>query len=151
MAGNGPAPNPNRRRRNADTYGANITKISPTPADEPRGPTLASATQGQCLTWKPEIQDLVGAWWNRWRLSGQAEIFLDTDWGRLALVAPLVASYYTHPNHLKLAEIRQNESLLGATVVDRLKARIKADAEVEAGTPAGVTALNDYRRNLGAG
>jgi hypothetical protein len=30
---------------------------------------------------------------------------------------------------MKLAEIRQNESLLGATHVDRLKARIKVEAE----------------------
>lgn len=148
MAGNGPAPSPNRRRRNADIYGANITKISPIPADEPRGPTLATATQGQSLTWKPEIQDLVGAWWTRWRLSGQAEMFLDTDWGRLALVAPLVASYYAHPTHLKLGEIRQNESLLGATVVDRLKARIRAEVEVQAGVPAGVAAMDEYRKRL---
>jgi hypothetical protein len=33
---------------------------------------------------------------------------------------------------MKLAEIRQNESLLGATHTDRLKARIKVEQPAEA-------------------
>src|ERR1700759_2587866 len=105
MAGNGPAPNPNRRRRNADTYSGNQTPV----VDD-------GALVGPALTgvWS----DHVRSWYDTWRRSPQAKAFVDTDWMRLRMLAPLVDSYLQSPHHMKLAEIRQNESLLGATHVD---------------------------------
>ena len=151
MAGNGPAPNPNRRRRNADTYSDVQTKVPATSA-QTRGPSLAMATNGQSVLWSLELRELVEAWWDKWRDSPVAEVFLETDWSRLGLLAFLVKSYFDKPHYTKLAEIRQNESLLGATVVDRLKARIKVDGTpVSDEVPAGVAALDDYRNRLGAG
>ncbi|WP_445009388.1 phage terminase small subunit [Sphaerisporangium rufum] len=46
---------------------------------------------------------------------------------RLAAAAdarPLVEAYCRRPGHNALAEIRQNESLLGATVTDRMRPRM---------------------------
>lgn len=132
----GPPPAENRRRRNADTFGGQQTVSSD---GEPVGPALEGV-------WS----DAARAYWDTWRRSPQARLFLDTDWMRLRLLVPLVESYLASPHHMKLAEIRQNESLLGATHVDRLKGRIKVagpEAETQA-PPAGVTALDEYRRAL---
>lgn len=147
MAGNGQAPSPNRRRRNADTYADVQTRVQAT-SIELRGPSLFEATCGASVDWEPQTRALVARWWDTWRRSPLAVAFLDTDWSRLAMLAPLVASYYDRPHYTKLAEIRQSESLLGATHVDRLKARIKVE-DSEAAKPApGVTALDDYRARL---
>lgn len=147
MAGNGPAPSPQRRRRNADTYSDVQTKVQAT-SDELRGPSLYEATCSQSVDWPPQVRALVERWWMTWRRSPLAESFLATDWGRLGMLAPLVASYYTQPNFAKMAEIRQSESLLGATHVDRLKARIKVEEPVPDKLDPGVTALDDYRSRL---
>lgn len=139
MAGNGPAPKENRRRRNADTYAG----VGATVVDD-------GAVVGPPLT--GEWPQQVLAWYDIWRTSPQAKTFVMTDWMRLRMLAPLVAEYLEKPHHLKLAEIRQNESLLGATHTDRLKARIKVEKPADASeTPAGVTAINDYRSRLAAG
>lgn len=138
MAGNGPAPKESRRRRNADTYSGSGTVV----ADDGqlRGPALEGG-------WSERAR----SWYDTWRRSPQAAVFVATDWMRLRMLVPLVESYLEAPHHMKLAEIRQNESLLGATHTDRLKARIKVERpSAAAEAPAGVTALDDYRRALGA-
>ena len=148
MAGNGPPPKENRRRRNADTYADVKTTVSAS-AVQLRGPTLAEAIGGLLDDDEPAIVALVSNWWDTWRRSPLAEAFLETDWSRLTMLAPLVAVYYRRPHHMVLAEIRQSESLLGATHVDRLKARIKVEREPEVKElPAGVAALDQYRRDL---
>lgn len=147
MAGNGPAPQPNRRRRNADTYADVQTRVT-VGKTKLRGPTFASVA-GDRLDEEPELKQLVEKWWNTWRRSPLAAAWLETDWERLAMLLPLVASYYARPHYTKLAEIRQNESLLGATHVDRLKARIKVELEDgPTDVPAGVAAIDDYRKRL---
>lgn len=136
MAGNGPPPKENRRRRNADTYSADPRVIKDD--GEVRGPALVG-----------DFPDAVRSWYDNWRRSPQAATFLMTDWMRLRMLVPLIADYLAKPTAMKLAEIRQNESLLGATHVDRLKARMKVERDPEPQeTPAGVTALDDYRRDL---
>jgi hypothetical protein len=147
MAGNGPAPKPNRRRRNADTYADVQTRVQAT-STKMRGPTLSKATGGVSDEWQHPVYGLVEAWWTTWRRSPLTEAWLDTDWMRLAMLAPLVAGYYERPHHLTMAEIRQNESLLGATHVDRLKARIKVEPPEPEKPKVGVTALDDYRNRL---
>ncbi|MFF4529242.1 hypothetical protein ACFY1P_08205 [Streptomyces sp. NPDC001407] len=64
-------------------------------------------------------------WWMTWINSPQAEAFLATDWERLQMLAVLVNDYYLKPTVGKMAEIRQNETLLGATVLDRKKTLMK--------------------------
>lgn len=68
-------------------------------------------------------------WWDVWVESPQAEFFQSTDWMRLQMMAPLVDAYFKKPGHYSLAEIRQNESLLGATVMDRMRLRMKPKDE----------------------
>lgn len=147
MAGNGPAPKENKRRRNADTYADVQTRVAAS-STKLRGPTLKQALGDLAVF--GEAEKFVQSWWDTWRRSPLAEAFLDSDWQRLAMIAPLVAQYMARPHHMTMAEIRQNESLLGATHVDRLKARIKVEREssAEQKTPAGVTALAAYRRDL---
>lgn len=148
MAGNGPPPAARRRRQNKDVYADVQVKIKPT-GSRLRGPTLQQATGGTSQNYDEAVRELVAKWWDTWRRSPLVETWLDTDWSRLAMLAPLVASYFARPHYTKLAEIRQNESLLGATHVDRLKARIKVDREEEPAAPApGVTALDEYRARL---
>lgn len=135
MAGNGPPPAEHRRRRNADTFGGFERVVDD---GVPTGPQLLGEWSEQAL-----------AYWDTWRMSPQAKLFLDTDWMRLRMLLPLMESYLTDPTAQKLAEIRQNETLLGATHVDRLRGRIKVEREtvtVEA-SPA-VTAIDEYRRQL---
>jgi hypothetical protein len=71
----------------------------------------------------------VHRWWDTWVESDQAESFRTTDWQRLQMLAPLVEAYYRRPGHNALAEIRQNESLLGATVTDRMRLRMNRTNE----------------------
>jgi hypothetical protein len=135
MAGSGPPPKERRRRQNADIYADVQATVSPD--GEVRGPKLAG-------TWLPETVE----WHETWRRAPQAATFVDTDWMRLRMLAALVEDYFGNPHHLKLAEIRLNESLLGATHVDRLKARMKIEQPAPVEVPVGVTAINEYRNRL---
>jgi hypothetical protein len=63
--------------------------------------------------------DVVQAWYATWARSPQATQFTDTDWQRLHMLAPQVLDYWTTFDRAALAEIRMNETMLGATVADR--------------------------------
>jgi hypothetical protein len=117
MAGYGPPPAENRRRRNADRYeGHEVTVDQAGQADAP--PALPGR-------WPAAVQ----RWYETWCSSPQAQAFTVTDWQRLHMLAPLVARYFKTPDKALMSEIRLNESLLGATHVDRLRARIKLAEE----------------------
>lgn len=132
----GPPPADNKRRRNA-------SDISPQQSVTDDGERSGEPLGG---VWSRPVMD----WWDAWRRAPQAKLFLDTDWQRLRMLAPLVEQYWILPDKNIMAEIRQNESLLGATHVDRLRGRIKVDRRSADDTQrsAGVTALDEYRRNL---
>ncbi|MGY1436698.1 phage terminase small subunit [Streptomyces reniochalinae] len=125
MAGFGPPPKDNARRRNADTFGA-----------EPGAVPLDAAEAPQLPTPKRWLK-LTREWWQTWADSSQSAHFTATDWQRLLALLPLVDSYHrltvsanaedTRKMRAALEiikEIRQNESLLGATHVDRLRGRM---------------------------
>jgi hypothetical protein len=139
MAGNGPPPSENKRRRNADAYeGHEVTVQSDA---EVRGPELPHAA-----LYGPQTL----AWYETWRRAPQAAAFIGTDWQRLIMLAPLVDAYYLEPSTKLLAEIRLNEGLLGATHADRLRARIKIEQPKPqpSAPPAGVADLTSRRRRL---
>jgi hypothetical protein len=69
------------------------------------------------------------SWYETWTKSPQARYFLATDWQRLAMLAPLVDEYFTDPSVKVMAELRQHEASLGATVTDRLRLNMQLDAE----------------------
>lgn len=142
MAGMGPPPKGARRRTNADTF-ADVTTVVENDG-ELAGPPLSGPYTPETL-----------AWWEIWRRSPQAKAFLETDWVRLKDIARLREIWLNKPSALLYAEIRQNESLLGATVTDRLRSRMKVTKQAEVPgsveTAAGVTAINEYKSRLAAG
>lgn len=135
MAGYGPPPAEQKRHRVPDRYEGLQTTV---PAD---GEAVAPALPGR---W-PKV---VTEWYKTWTLSPQAQAFTVTDWQRLHMLAPLVAKYFKDPDRGLMAEIRLNESLLGATHADRLRARIKLAEEPSPspGRPAGEDEVSKKRR-----
>lgn len=130
----GPPPKENRRRRNADAYaGQEVTVAQAGAVEAPPLPGRQSAA--------------VKRWYETWCSSPQAQTFTVTDWQRLHMLAPLVARYFRMPDKALMAEIRLNESLLGATHADRLRARIKVEKQPTE-VPEGVTAIQAYRDRL---
>lgn len=144
MPGRGPAPKPadQRRRRNADTVsGATVVDDG-----EIVGPTLEEQTGRE--TWSAETL----GWWATWRSSAQSKLFLGTDWQRLGMLAYLVEAFYKRPSKATFEEIRLNEERLGATVVDRQRARItveRPDAVPSTGD-ASVVPIASARASLAA-
>jgi len=118
VAGVGPPPKPNAVRRNkVDTSHLEVEHYVPD-----RLKKLAKRSTYSAATLM---------WWDTWAHSEQARFFSPTDWLRLQMLAPLVEAYFRRPGHNALAEIRQNESLLGATIVDRMRLRMRIGEEVE--------------------
>lgn len=135
MSGVGPPPSANPRRRNEQPEGHLEPGEVPERLKKLRGrSTFGAMTQ---------------VWWDVWADCPQAEFFQATDWMRLQMIAPLVDAYFKKPGHYSLAEIRQNESLLGATVMDRMRLRMKPkeDGKGPDELPADVADFMNYRKN----
>jgi hypothetical protein len=120
-----PKPDEQRRRRNAPAHGETVVTRDGTVHGEP----LSDLSPG--VNWSPSVV----AWYERWRRMPQAALFEATDWGRLAMLAPIVEAYYRRPSAAALGEIRMSEERLGATIVDRLRARIRIDADEAEAAP----------------
>jgi hypothetical protein len=120
-----------RRRRNAPTHG----DIVLTRDGELRGPSIEDATGRN--DW------LLGTrkWWQTWREAPQAQVFEATDWQRLAMLASLVDAFQLDPRAAALSEIRLNEERLGATVIDRVRARMRIE-EAERVALASVSSIS---------
>lgn len=125
-------PDDQRRRRNKPTHSDR------TVSDDGlrRGPDLPS---GYSLA--------VVSWFETWRMAPQAALFEATDWQRLLMLAPIVEAYHKRPGAAALGEIRMNEERLGATVVDRMRARIVIDRDSE---PVALATVTDVRATLAA-
>lgn len=138
MPGMGPPPAENKRRRNADTFAEAEMTV---PADaKPKAPALPNARRFLKAT-----RD----WYATWCASPQASAFTVTDWQRLHMLAPLVDQFWRGPDAKLMSEIRINESLLGATHVDRMRGRIKVEQpKPAAGAGKGVDELAKRRRRL---
>ncbi|MFD9792330.1 hypothetical protein ACFWXK_15425 [Streptomyces sp. NPDC059070] len=121
MAGRGVPPKSNAVRRNkhmeAPLTGAGSSIV----------PELPNAEN-----YLPAVQE----WWDTWRHSAQAEQFLPTDVQRLKILVLLVQRIYEMEGaDLKAyAELRQQESLLGGTVLDRQRLRMKVKKDSEQST-----------------
>ena len=111
MAGKGKPPSENARRRN----------VVPTEHLNPQGEIDRRSTQ---LRNRSTYSAFTQYWFDVWANSPQSESFEETDWMRLQMLAPLVEAYFKRAGHYALAEIRQNESLLGGTVMDRMRLRM---------------------------
>lgn len=138
MAGNGPPPSERKVRRNADEFEEHAVTV------EDDG-TLHGPELPHSKLYGPRTL----SWYETWRRAPQAAAFTVTDWQRLGMLAPIVEAYWMEPTTKLLAEIRLNESLLGATHVDRMRARIKVEQpKPQAAAPADVPNLAERRRRL---
>lgn len=117
MAGRGPAPK-EQHQRERDTRRRQADVVTVSQDGEIRGPELVGP-----------YSDATRDWYLDWQTSPQASLFTNTDWRRLLLMAPIVDAYHRKPNAAALSEIRLNEERLGATYVDRLRAKIRVEAE----------------------
>lgn len=134
----GPPPAANRRRNNKDTFGAD-EKTTLGAAEIPDD--LKQIPEGD---WRPQVQ----LWWRVWSTSPQSAVFTVTDWLRLHTLIVTVESYYQRPTAQKMAEIRQTEGLLGATYVDRLKARMKVETPGAEEKKPNLAVVEDLRKRL---
>jgi hypothetical protein len=119
-----PKPGDQRRRRNAPAGpGERVFERT----GEIHGPSIEDAT------FREDWPEPVIAWWQIWREQPQAAAFEGTDWQRLADLAPLRAMLLDRElsagERTKIiSEVRMNEERLGATYVDRQRARISFSA-----------------------
>lgn len=136
MAGHGPPPAESKRRRNQDVFADHAVTVPPA------GPAASTPELPGAEQYVPATL----GWYATWCSSPQAAVFVVTDWQRLHMLAPLVDAYWRKPTKELLAEIRLNESLLGATHVDRMRARIKVETPKLASSEASDVADMAERR-----
>lgn len=112
MPGRGPAPKPaeERRRRNVDPYPAAQVAGD----DQVRGPELPDD-----IEWPAATRE----WWDTWRRSPQAQMFVATDWSFLLDTAMLHAEYWLGDRSLA-AELRLRMAKFGTTPEDRMRLRL---------------------------
>jgi hypothetical protein len=111
MGSRGPAPkDPDKRQRR---------NKPPEPEELPE----AHTGPAPALPRRSKYLQITRDWYDAWARSPQAAGFGVTDWHRLQMLAPLVDAYWREPKPSLMAEIRQNESKLGATVEDRQRLR----------------------------
>lgn len=146
-------PDPNAKRKR--THPDQVPQAQLEENEEVLGPPLPDK-----FTWAQETID----WWETWRRSPQAKLFMATDWQVLLETAGLVDAIWDPemPWTVKLkaaAEVRLRVEKYGATYADRLKLRMKspkpaglpADSYVDtSGEAAVVRRMADYRERLGA-
>lgn len=113
------------------------------------GASSAPPSPPKRSTWHPMTE----RWWATWTDCPQAATFTQTDWNRLLMISHLVDRYNEMMEDpdcninaaLKLmCEVRQNETLLGATHLDRLRGRVKIE-KPEKSKDEGQAALADYQ------
>jgi hypothetical protein len=145
MAGHGPAPKAHRQRaRDERRRQADQTVVKPD--DKLRGPDLDPATAFGPVTL---------AFYDKIRRSPQAQAYEDTDWLMVTdVLLPLHDAFTTgtRKSAAMAAEIRQIMSSLGATVLDRQRARITIDrgTSTAPATSTRSTTKADLQRELGA-
>lgn len=150
MAGRGPAPKDptKRRRRNATDPETTITRD-----DELRGPELPAGVlgeeDGEPVQWHPMTQ----LWWDSWRVSAQAQTFVQTDWLFLIDTALMHHTMWAKGRWEFASEVRLRAAKFGATPEDRARLKLKVDDPQNARQrPAqradGVTDINSRRARL---
>lgn len=145
MAGRGPAPADQKVRRNKPEP---VEQLAEFDGDAPGLPASYRAEGDDLeLEFLPETVE----WYRAWAGSPMAGKFAATDWHRLRFViAPLVDQFHRRPAKDLAAEIRLQETLLGATALDRQRLRWQLPSgEVErARKPRRTPAAADRRGRL---
>jgi hypothetical protein len=119
MGGRGPAPKDPSERRRRNATPALVVVV---PDDEVRGPELPDGY---------EWPDATRSWWQHWRESAQAQMFLATDWDYLLDTALLHAEFWLGDRTVE-SGLRLRVAKFGATPEDRLRLKL---AVVEPASP----------------
>ena len=143
MAGRGPAPAEQKRRRNKPEGFDELPVCfeGKAPALPKTYRSLVTETKDgeavQVLKTVPYLK-ATRDWYAEWCTSPMAARFAATDWTRLRMVvAPLFDRFQRCPTQGLAAELRLQETLLGATAMDRQRLRWTLP---EAGAPEGKAA-----------
>jgi hypothetical protein len=141
MAGRGPAPKADgRRRRNQEPAADELPAEGHTGAYPELPPTYRAGTvQGKKKDGTPGPERAVRrkflpetrAWYEVWATSPMATRFTAPTWQRLLRLARLVDLYEREPDKGLLGEIRLQEASLGATPADMLRLRWKVAATAD--------------------
>ena len=123
MAGHGPPPKSDDQRRRRNKRPPTV-KLDAAPVVAPELPGA------------DEYLPQTVSWYSTWASSPQASRFTPTDWQRLHMLAPLVNRFWEAPTKELMAELRLNESLLGATEADRLRLHWTVEREEASSAPA---------------
>lgn len=139
MAGHGPAPgaNPNRKPAGQRRHRGKVVEFDDLPAEGYQGefPPLPAGYSVKVVTedghdfQEREFLPRTAEWYETWARSPMAVRFTSVDWMRLQDIAPLKDRYYRESSKDLAAELRLQESLFGATVLDRQRLNLKVAAE----------------------
>jgi hypothetical protein len=148
MAGRGPAPQNHRQRARDEKAhpfetlpGEGYLGEFPPLA---RGYTLVIDTEDGAIEQWTEFLPATQEWYLEWARSPMATRFTAVDWGRLRrVVAPLADKFFRRPATSIATELRLQETLLGATVMDRqrMRVRVASPSKSEVSSPAGGTVV----------
>lgn len=141
MAGRGPAPKAHRQRARDERKRASDQTVVH-PDNEVRGPELSPE-----LAYGP----LTIAFYETLRRAPQAQAYESTDWLIITdVLLPLHDAFTTgtRKSAATAAEIRQILASLGATVTDRLRAKITIDRATDADSDAASLAAADKQADL---
>jgi hypothetical protein len=133
MGGRGPAPkDPSELRRR------NVTPelVVVAPDDQVRGPELPDGYE-----WPERTRE----WWETWRRSPQAQVFIDTDWSYLLDTALLHAEFWLGDPSMA-GELRLRVGKFGATPEDRLRLKIAVVTPTPSPEPRSSARLSSAQR-----
>lgn len=95
--------------------------------------------------WHPRAKQ----WYRSLARSGMRDYYELSDYEMARLLCDALTEYYKRPTAMMLATILQGMTSLGVTEGERRRMRIELEDPKENETPASVTAIRDYRAQLG--
>lgn len=139
MGARGPVPkrSSERRRRNKGSKPDKVTAA---------GSVKAPAADSK---WHP----IAKGWFNGLKTSGQAQFFEPSDWQAARLVAEELNRYLRAKKKSAIMFAHIWSAMTDLLTTEGARRRVRLEVEREGNddeTPAGVTALDDYRKSLGA-
>jgi hypothetical protein len=134
VAGRGPAPK-ERRQRARDEKPVERLPAEGHTGEAPRLPSSYHVTDGHTGAERRFLKP-TREWYARWARSPMATRFTEVDWDRLRyVVAPLFDRFLRSSSKELAGELRLQESLLGATLMDRQRMRLRIDDTKPAAQP----------------
>lgn len=150
MGQRGPVPrrSSERRRRNKDSKTQKV-KAAPAASSRTRKPAARVRRPAVSKHWHP----IAKSWFTSLGESGQAQFYEPSDWQAARYVAEVMSKQLkaAKPSAQMFAALWSAMTDLLTTEGARRRVRLEIEREVDPDkVPAGVTALDEYRKSLGA-